>query len=195
MNNIYLIVAPSGAGKTTITQLLETKYGLKSIQSYTTRPPRFDGETGHVFVSDEEFDKLTDIIAFTTFANYRYCATTEQVESNDLYVIDSKGVEFFKQHYRGSKQVKIIYIDSDMTTRYERMKQRAENRGCTYLEAVDCSLKRIVNDVYEFYDYIHCNVQVDYVIENGYDTDINAAVDNVYSYIISLEEPVEDVCK
>ena len=83
MKNIYLIVAPSGAGKTTVTELLETNYGFKSIQSYTTRPPRYDGETGHIFVSDKDFDKLTDIVAFTEFAGNRYCATAQQVEEND----------------------------------------------------------------------------------------------------------------
>ena len=60
MNNIYLIVGCSGSGKTTIVNSLENKYGLKSIQSYTTRPKRSDDETGHIFISDEEYDKLED---------------------------------------------------------------------------------------------------------------------------------------
>lgn len=193
MKNIYLIVAPSGAGKTTITELLETKYDLKSIQSYTTRSPRFKGETGHTFISDEEFDNLTDIVAYTEFAGNRYCATAEQVEENDLYVIDPKGVEFFKQHYskecyNDSKQIKIIYIESDMTTRYERMKQRAEDSGSTYLEAVDYSLKRIVNDVEEFYDYINHRVQVDCTVENNNDTTIENVADKIYKFIIETEE-------
>lgn len=192
MKNIYLIVAPSGAGKTTVTELLETNYGFKSIQSYTTRPPRYDGETGHIFVSDKDFDKLTDIVAFTEFAGNRYCATAQQVEENDLYVIDPKGVEYFKKSYKGSKQIKIIYIESDLTTRYECMKKRAEDNGASYLEAVDYSLKRITNDVNEFYDYIHHVAQVDYILQNGVDTDINTAVNELYLYIVSCEQPSED---
>ena len=54
MKNCYLIVGQSGSGKTTIMTTLEEKYELKSIQSYTTRPKRSDGETGHIFISDEE---------------------------------------------------------------------------------------------------------------------------------------------
>ena len=192
MKNIYLIVAPSGAGKTTITELLGTKYGFKSIQSYTTRPPRFEGETGHIFISNEDLDKLTDIVAFTEFAGNRYCATAQQVEENDLYVIDPKGVEYFKESYKGSKQIKIVYIESDLTTRYERMKKRAEDNGSAYSEAVDHSLKRITNDVSEFYDYRHHTAQVDYILQNGADTDINTAVNDLYSYIISCEQPSED---
>ncbi len=192
MKNIYLIVAPSGAGKTTITELLGTKYGFKSIQSYTTRPPRFEGETGHIFISNEDLDKLTDIVAFTEFAGNRYCATAQQVEENDLYVIDPKGVEYFKRSYKGSKQIKIIYIESDLTTRYERMKKRAEDNGAAYLKAVDYSLKRITNDVNEFYDYIHHIAQVDHILQNGADTDINTAVNELYSYIVSCEQPSEE---
>ena len=69
MKNIFLIVGASGSGKTTIVEQLEQRYGLTSIQSYTTRAARYVGEKGHIFVSDEEFDKLTDLIAYTEFAN------------------------------------------------------------------------------------------------------------------------------
>lgn len=186
MKNIYLIVAPSGAGKTTVTELLETNYGFKSIQSYTTRPPRYDGETGHIFVSDKDFDKLTDIVAFTEFAGNRYCATAQQVEESNLYVIDPKGVEYFKKSYKGSKQIKIIYIESDITTRYERMKKRAEDNGAAYLEAVDYSLKRITNDINEFYDYIHHNAEIDFMAENN-NTALKDVVDNIYKFIILCE--------
>lgn len=191
MKNIYLIVAPSGAGKTTITEFLENNYGLKSIQSYTTRPPRFEGETGHTFISDEDFDKLTDMVAYTEFDNNRYCATSQQVEENDLYVINPKGTEYFNQFYKGDKQIKIIYIEADITTRYERMKKRAEDNGYTYLEAVDHSLKRIANDVQEFYDYIHHNAQVDFTVENNNNTTLESVADKVYKFIIYCEAEVE----
>lgn len=187
MNNIYLIVAPSGAGKTTITERLEEKYGLKSIQSYTTRPPRYDGEKGHTFVSDDEFDKLTNIVAFTEFCSYRYAATTEQVDTHDLYVIDPKGIEYFRENYHGKKSVKVIYIDSDITARYERMRKRAEENGSTYLEAVDKALKRITNDMTDFYDYVHGTAHTDFVVENGFNSDINTVVDQVYEFICSCE--------
>ena len=186
-NCIFLIVGCSGSGKTTITEQLEQKYGLKSIQSYTTRKPRYNGETGHTFVSDEEFDELTDMVAYTEFAGNRYCATAEQVENNDLYIIDPKGVDFFMKTYKGSKTPKIIFINSDLTTRYERMKSRAEENGSTYMEAVKSSLERITNDVVEFYDYIHNNAHVDFKVTNDDDCDINSVVDKVYGYIRSCE--------
>lgn len=187
MNNIFLIVGCSGSGKTTITEQLEQRYGLKSIQSYTTRPPRFDGETGHIFISDEEFDKLTDIVAYTEFAGNRYCATAEQVEQNDLYVIDPKGVEYFKQSYKGEKQIKVIYIESNVTTRYERMKNRYEAVGNEYLKAVDMSLGRIKNDTTEFYNYVHKQVEIDFICKNNKGNKLESVVDKIYEYICSCE--------
>ena len=190
MKNIYLIVGCSGSGKTTITEQLEQKYGLKSIQSYTTRKPRYDGESGHTFVSDEEFDKLTDMVAYTEFAGNRYCATVEQVENNDLYIIDPKGVDFFMESYKGSKTPKVIFISSDMTTRYERMKSRAEENGSEYMDAVKSSLERITNDVVDFYDYIHGQTQIDYTFKNNADNKLEDVVDRIYKYICSCESEV-----
>ena len=189
-NCIFLIVGCSGSGKTTITEQLEQKYGLKSIQSYTTRQPRYDGETGHIFISDEEFDKLTDMVAYTEFAGNRYCATAEQVEDNDLYIIDPKGVDFFMKAYKGSKTPKIIFISSNLTTRYERMVGRAETKGKSHQEAIELSLTRIVNDAGEFYDYIQGQAWVDYVCKNNSNDKLEDVVDKIFDYISSCESEV-----
>lgn len=184
---IFLIVGESGSGKTTITEKLEEKYGLKSIQSYCTRLPRYNGETGHIFVTDEEFDKLTDMVAYTKFNNYRYCATSEQVETHDLYIIDPKGVNYFREHYKGDKNIKVIYISSDLVARYERMKNRAKNNGDIYLKAVKSALNRITNDVIEFKSYNDGTADIDRVFYNNMNDDIDAVTDKIYEYIKSCE--------
>ena len=187
MNNIFLIVGCSGSGKTAITEKLETKYGLKSIQSYTTRKPRYDGETGHTFISYDEFDKLTNLVGYTEFAGNRYCATAEQVENNDLYVIDPKGIDYFIKSYKGKKTPKIIFIDSDLSSRYDRMVKRAEDKGDAFLTAVDKSLSRIKTDVVEFYDYIHNNAHIDFRVNNNENDNLNQIVDKIYQYICDCE--------
>lgn len=191
MKNIYLIVAPSGAGKTTIANILEKQYGLKSIQSYTTRPMRFKGETGHIFITDEEFDDLKNIVAYTEFAGFRYCATAQQIDENDLYVIDPKGVEYFKNYYTGSKNIKVIFISSGVSARYERMIARAKTDGVSHVEAVDSALKRISNDAHEFYDYIHHNIPVDHIAYNGEGADVNAAAKDIFEFIKREEKDNE----
>lgn len=187
MRHIFLIIGCSGSGKTAITEKLEELYHLKSIQSYTTRPPRYDGETGHTFVSNEEFDELTDYVAYTEFAGFRYCATAEQVENNDLYVIDPKGVKFFMKSYTGKKTPKIIYINSDLNVRYERMVKRAEENGDDFITAVDKALGRIKTDVVEFYDYTHNNAHVDFTVSNNQNNNLIQVVDRIYDYICDCE--------
>ena len=49
MNRLYLLVGPSGSGKTTVANWLEKEYNLRQVNSYTTRPPRFSNEPGHIF--------------------------------------------------------------------------------------------------------------------------------------------------
>ena len=122
-----------------------------------------------------------------TFDKYDISITAEQVENNDIYVIDPKGIDFFMKSYNGRKTPKVIFISSDMATRYERMKSRAEENGVTFTEAVNSSLSRTTNDVVEFYDYIHNNAHVDFKITNNDDCDINSVVDKIYEYIRSCE--------
>ena len=125
-----------------------------------------------------------------TFDKYDISITAEQIENNDLYIIDPKGVDFFMKSYKGSKTPKVIFISSDMTTRYERMKSRAEENGSEYMDAVKSSLERITNDVVEFYDYIHGQTQIDYTCKNNADDKLEDVVDRIYKYICSCESEV-----
>lgn len=180
----------SGCGKTTITELLEQKYGLKSIQSYTTRQKRSENETGHIFVSDEEFDKLTDMVAYTEFNGNRYCATTEQVETHSLYVIDPKGIEYFKEHYKGNKSVKVIYINVSVKTSLDRMIKRGVANEKEQIMATAEALDRLANDNHEFYDYAHGTKKADYTIDNNIDCDdvtIEEVAEKIYKYITEGE--------
>lgn len=127
MRNIYCVVGPSGCGKTTITEALQEKYGYKTVESYTTRPARYTGETGHVFVSKEEFDALGPLCAYTLFNGHEYGVTADIVDKSDLYVIDPAGIEFFKENYNGSKGISVIGLTAPREVLYARMKQRGDS--------------------------------------------------------------------
>lgn len=122
-----------------------------------------------------------------TFDNYDISITAEQVETHDLYVIDPKGVDYFMKSYNGSKTAKVIYIDSDIITRYNRMRSRAEESGKSFIEAVDSALKRIGNDINEFYDYCFHTASVDFYVDNNDSDTIDKVADKVYAYICECE--------
>ena len=126
-NPIYLLVGKSASGKTTIAEILEKELGFKSIQSYTTRAPRYEGETGHTFITDDEFDLLENIIGYTEYNGHRYCCTKEQIDGADLYVIDVPGVETLLERYNSDRLILIIYFDASIRTRIDRMLDRHDS--------------------------------------------------------------------
>ena len=128
MKNIYLIVGPSGVGKTTLVEKLAKEHGLKQVESYTTRAPRHPGETSHIFVSDEEFDKLGEMVAYTEYNGARYGVTSEIIDMHDLYVIDPFGVDYMLARYKGSKGVVVIWMLAEREEIYARMKARGDSK-------------------------------------------------------------------
>ena len=141
---LFLFCGRSASGKTTIANLLEEKYGYKQVQSYTTRRPRYEGETGHIFVTKEEFDALGELAAYTLYNNNEYGTTFKQLEECDIYVIDVPGVETLLQK-EIDRPIVVIYFDTTAYTRINRML----NRG-------DCDTQivaRLLQD--EQYDWYH----------------------------------------
>lgn len=126
-NPLLLFVGPSGCGKTTVAQELECKNNYKTIQSYTTRAKRYEDEIGHVFISEDEFDKLNNIVAYTKYNGYRYCTTQEQLDEAITYVVDIPGVDTLLQNYKTSRPILIFYFDTTVTTRIDRMLDRGDS--------------------------------------------------------------------
>ena len=123
MKRLYLIVGRSGAGKDTYAHFLEEQ-GLKGVKSYATRPKRSYDEDTHIFITQEEADKITDKVAVTNINGYEYFATKKQVDEADYYIIDPKGIMELTHNYKDLKY-KIIYLYCDKEVR----KERAISRG------------------------------------------------------------------
>ena len=124
-NTVVLLVGKSGSGKTAVTQELERR-GYKSVASYTSRPPRYQREPGHIFVTAEEVMSLDNIVAYTFFDGNHYAATQAQVDQSDLYVIDPKGVKFFNRTYKGKRFPIVVNIDVPLHVRIWRMLRRGD---------------------------------------------------------------------
>lgn len=124
---LFLFVGKSASGKTTIADMLENQYGLVQTRSYTTRPPRYDGEIAHTFITDEEFDRLEDIVAYTEYNGFRYCATTEQIDNVSIYVVDVPGVTTLLNKYHTERPIVVFYFDASICTRIDRMMERNDS--------------------------------------------------------------------
>lgn len=131
-NNIILcLVGKSGCGKSTMADKLHNMYGYEVLQSYTTRPRRSEDESGHVFVTEEEYEAIPEKVATTCFDGFNYCATKEQVNNNDIYIIDPKGLKELKDLYTkfgGTKRIISVYLNVPMETCLERMLQRGDKK-------------------------------------------------------------------
>ena len=91
-----LIVGRTAHGKDYLRKILEDSFGWKFVKSRTTRPPRYEGENTHIFITNEEADNTpeSEIIAKTQIGDIRYFATKEDLDNADGYIIDPNGVDF-----------------------------------------------------------------------------------------------------
>ena len=170
-NTLYLFVGRSASGKTTMADILENKYGHKQVSSYTTRLPRYDGEIGHVFVSDEEFDNLGELVAYTEYNGCRYGTTAEQLDECSIYVVDIPGVETLLQRYKTNRPISIIYFDANVFTRINRMLERGDNDRCIIARLLQDEqydwYNRLDSMVWRYFHLLGKNVELHTINANG----------------------------
>lgn len=127
---IICIAGRTSAGKSYIADMLAKVGGLKIVKSYTTRPPREEEikkgleNTDHIFISEEEYDRLTDIAAETSINGYRYCTTAEVIEQADIYVIDPLGIKSLKENMKDRFDIVEVYVSADREIRKKRYVER-----------------------------------------------------------------------
>ena len=180
---LFCILGASASGKSTLVQKLEIELNMKQIASYTPRPPRYDGEAGHTFVTDEEFQNLNDIVAYNYYLNNHYGVTSQQIddEAHDLYVVDQTGLNELKEKYKGDRKIYSVYIDCLPINRYDRLFDRYFKMYQNSLVATNRAMERIKQDEIEFEN---CNLVVDYVITNN--DNIETAYDELKNYIQAI---------
>lgn len=175
---LYLFVGKSGSGKTTIADMLSEKHGLQQVESYATRAPRYDGEIGHIFISKSEFDALGELSAYTLYNGNEYGTTFEQLEKCNIYVIDVPGVETLLEKKNFTRPIRIVYFDTTVHTRINRMIDRGDHDSAI--------VARLLQD--EEYDWFHkLDSLVDYYSEFEHK--------NVGVYVVNANSNVEQVFK
>lgn len=186
MRQILITVAGrNSAGKSLIAKKVAEALGLNVVKSYATRKPRPEElEKGlencdHIFVSDEEYDKLENITAETEINGARYCTTQEILDNSDIYVIDPKGIKDLKERCGSRYKILQFYIYADADKRAARFVARGETKA--KFEA------REQSEDEQFCDYEN-NHGWDIIIYNNWDVD--TAVKTMLGYVKPIMTPV-----
>jgi len=178
---LFIVSAPSGAGKTTLVErLVEQTPQLKMSRSYTSRRARA-GETDGVdynFVSRDRFEAMIAAGEFLEWADvfgnlYGTCAAdTERLlaDGNDVVlVIDVQGARQVRS--RGIPTSTVFVMPPSM----EVLEQRLRGRSKDSEEAIQCRLRVAREEIAAFADY-------DYVVVND---ELTATVDQLRGIVIA----------
>jgi guanylate kinase len=170
---VFIISAPSGAGKTTVVrEVIRRLPGLKFSVSFTTRLPRpneKDGEDYH-FVSHSVFQKMVEKNEFLEWAEVlgnRYGTPRPdfkklESEGTDLILdIDTQGAKKAKNEI---SQPVLVYL---LPPSLKVLRERLINRGVDSLEMVKFRLSSARKDMEEAegYQYVIVNDSVDEAVD------------------------------
>jgi guanylate kinase len=161
---VIVIVAPSGAGKTTIAQRLLKEYPqIKFSVSATTRPPRKEETNGqdYYFLSNEEFDQKVaneEFLEWEFYSGNKYGTLRSEVDKLvesgyfPLLDIEVKGALNVQNLY-GSGAISIFIEPPSM----EELKNRLSNRGSETDDSLSKRLERAETEM-EFSDHFDYSV-------------------------------------
>jgi guanylate kinase len=167
--NLFVVVAPSGAGKTSlVNKLLERDPGVHLSISYTTRPPRAGEVNGreYHFIDKPAFEKMIEHGDFLEHANVygNYYGTSrrwiekELAGDHDVLLeIDWQGAQQLRSLFR--HMVGIFILPPSI----EDLRKRLESRGKDSPETIRkrvASAQEDISHVLEF-EYIIVNESFD----------------------------------
>ena len=151
--NVYVVAAPSGAGKSSLVKaLMELDAAVRPSVSHTTRPPRGqekDGREYH-FVSDAAFDALIQNEAFLEWATvhgHRYGTSRESIEQRIAQGADV----VLEIDYQGALQIKKIFANAVLIfilpPSWDELRSRLQNRGEDSLDVIETRLKNAAHEM------------------------------------------------
>ena len=178
---MVILSSPSGAGKTTLVNLLAKENNFEISISHTTRQPR-PKETlnkDYYFVNSDEFKRLIKNQEFLEYAkvfnNYYGTTRTPVIDNlnrgkNVLFDIDWQGADQIKNKKLDYKLITFFILPPSKKILFERL----SNRDMKDKLIVEERMQQFERDVLHWINY-------DYVV-------INDNLDNCYSKIKNLIE-------
>jgi guanylate kinase len=167
---IFILSAPSGAGKTTISRAaLKAIEGLEASVSLTTRRPReneVDGFDYH-FVSDEEFKRRIDSGELAESARV-FEASYGTLRAPLDRAVSSGNDILLDIDIQGARQIRITYPRDAVSIfvlppSFAELEQRLRHRATEDEAAIDRRLRRAHDEASAWpeYDYLIINADID----------------------------------
>ena len=183
---MVILSSPSGAGKTTLVNLLAKKNNFEISVSQTTRKPRLNESSGkdYYFVSDQEFKRLIKNDEFLEYAkvfnNYYGTTRTPVIDrlnkgKNVLFDIDWQGADQIKNKNLDFKLITFFILPPSKQILYERL----SNRDMKDKLIVEERMKQFERDVLHWinYNYVVINDDLDLCYDKIQNL-INAEINN-----------------
>tara|TARA_Y100000296_G_C5098258_1_gene218521 strand:+ start:109 stop:750 length:642 start_codon:yes stop_codon:yes gene_type:complete len=186
LGNLFILAAPSGAGKSSLIKALMEKYDgnaampMQVSVSHTTRSPRpgeVDGVHYH-FVSREQFEALIEQGVFFEYAEVfgNYYGTSRVTIEQTLH----QGIDVFLDiDWQGARQVKALMPDTCgifiLPPSLEVLEQRLNSRGQDSEEVIAARMAEAVGEMSHFNEF-------DYIIVND---DFATALDELVAIVTS----------
>ena len=163
---MIVLSSPSGAGKTTLVNLLSKLNNFEISISHTTRQPRMNEvkDKDYYFVSEEKFKRLIKNQEFLEYAkvfnNYYGTTRTPVIDSLDkgknvLFDIDWQGADQIKNKGLDYKLITFFILPPSKEVLFERL----SNRDMKDKLIVEERMKQFSRDVLHWinYDYVVIN--------------------------------------
>lgn len=172
--NLFIVAAPSGAGKTTLVRALVEKIdNIKISISYTTRPPRPNEKNGidYFFVTGSQFQQMIIEQAFLEYAevyNFHYGTgktwVMEQLDAGfDVVLeIDWQGANQIRHLFPPALSIFILPPSASV------LKQRLEKRRQDRADVIKARLKQAKDEIvhYRDFDYLVVNDDFDRAVQD-----------------------------
>jgi guanylate kinase len=162
---LYVISAPSGAGKTTLCkEIIDIFPNLRHSVSYTTRAPRSGEVHGrdYFFVGQEEFSRMVKGGEFAEWAEVHgnfygtSLATLKECRSQGIDLIldiDCQGARQLKGRFEGGVYIFVL------PPSIRELRRRLDNRSSDTEEVIERRINNAAGEIKEarWYDYIIVN--------------------------------------